>query len=136
MDGDPNPDDLSGLVLQQTTGHWLLFDRSSTLTIVNDLPTTSLSLKGHKCELGTLMNAPESVIQPGGATTIRLRDSTGPFGSKGWVCYAIGGDGAEVMITFECPSVANNNVVAVPSDRATVGSYDPNGSLQAEVRIH
>lgn len=123
-------------VIPRTAQGWIFANRSSTVTVVNDLPTESLAIKGYAAELGTVLNAPASIIQPGGTTTMRIRDKTGPLGSKGWMNYVIGGDGAEILITFECPTLASNQVTAVPSDHTTVGSYDPSGPLVAEVRIH
>lgn len=115
---------------------WIFIDRSSTVTIINDMPTVSLVLKSSDSEFGTCLNAPASTIQPNGSTTMRVRDNTGPFGSKGWVTYNIGGDGGDVRIDFDCPMVGNNRVTASPSSHATVGYYSPNGPLHVEVRIH
>lgn len=116
-----------------------LFDCSSTVTIVNDMPTVSLTLKGSGVEHGTLINAPSKIIQPQGATTMMVNDDAGLYGSKGWVSYVIGGDGAEIMILFECPFnqwLYKNDVSAAPSDHTTVGAYARTGPLRVEVRIH
>lgn len=111
-------------------------DRSSVVTVVNDLSDTTLLLKGYGVELGTCEKEPEATVQPGGSSMIRVKDKAGLLGSKAWVRYTIGRDGAEVLITFECPSVSNNRVVAVPVEHATVGAFDPRGPLRAEIRVH
>lgn len=111
-------------------------DRSSVITVVNDLPETPLVLNDYGVELGTCVNEPEARIPPGGSTTMRVGDKIGPLGTKAWIRYTIGRDGAEILITFDCPSVANNRVVAVPVGHATVGVYNTRGPLRAEVRIH
>lgn len=134
MSDHAKPGSLRDTIPDDTT--WVLANRSATVTIVNDMPTTALVLNGHASELGTLMNAPSSIIQPGGSTSMRIRDDNGPFGSKGWLRYTVGGDGAEILVTFECPTVANSTVSANPKDRVTVSSFDPNGSLDVEIRVH
>ncbi|GJE99736.1 hypothetical protein PsYK624_160070 [Phanerochaete sordida] len=115
---------------------WILFDRSSTLTIVNELTTVSLILDSYDKEFGDCLNQPAKIIQPNGSSTMKIRDATGPYGSKGWVTYTIGASGASVRIDFECPMLANNIVHAKPESHATVSYYDPSGPLRAEVRIH
>lgn len=125
----------------QPLAYGVFRDRSSTITIVNDHPTTTLVLKGAlTADTGIIDKTPSQTIFPRGATTMRVKDNNGFFGSKGWVSYDMGGDGAEVTIFFECPAIQvfgnKNKVTATPSDHATVGDYPSVGPLLAEVRIH
>ncbi|GJE99734.1 hypothetical protein PsYK624_160050 [Phanerochaete sordida] len=119
-----------------TSGRWLFIDRSSTVTVVNDLPTVSLVLDSHGTEFGSYLDAPSQIIPPQGYTSVRVRDGTGPFGSKGWICYTIGDKGSTVRIDFECPMAQDNQVTASPVSHATVHSFSPNGALHVEVHIH
>ncbi|KDQ16299.1 hypothetical protein BOTBODRAFT_173200 [Botryobasidium botryosum FD-172 SS1] len=109
------------------------FDRSSTITIINQLPSASLERTYYDDIHGGWDKTPAPFIPPSKSDMFKLADHIGPAGSEGIVKYA--GGGSERTISFACPTTADSWVNLDPPGSGSVGPFDKNGPLIATVYI-
>ncbi|KAF9256440.1 hypothetical protein L218DRAFT_1007368 [Marasmius fiardii PR-910] len=126
-----------------------LADRSSTIHLINGLPSANLQLNTHENIHGEWVTTPSGYITHGDTDTSKIRDKFGKcllqgkassfYGSQGKVIYKIGGSQKLLFIEFYCPfSDSDENSITARSGDETIKvdkQYNKTGPLEGTVKV-